>query len=76
MSITEKTGKKTVYAIGDNFFRFWYQFVPQNASAITVGRTDKIYDSVIKRHFSDYMGLVYEQICKEYLFLYAERRTG
>lgn len=33
--------------------------------------TDKIYDGVIKRHFSDYMGLVYEQMCKEYLFLYA-----
>ena len=70
--ITEKAGRKTVYAIGDNFFRFWYRFVPQNASAITAGRTDKIYDSVIKRHFSDYMGLVYEQMCKEYLFLYAE----
>ena len=70
--ITEKAGRKTVYAIGDNFFRFWYRFVPQNASAITAGRTDKIYDSVIKRHFSDYMGLVYEQMCKEYLFLCAE----
>ena len=70
--ITEKAGRKTVYAIGDNFFRFWYRFVPQNASAITAGRSDKIYDSVIKRHFSDYMGLVYEQMCKEYLFLYAE----
>ena len=70
--ITEKAGKKTIYAIGDNFFRFWYRFVPQNTSAITAGRTDKIYDSVIKRHFSDYMGLVYEQMCKEYLFLYAE----
>ena len=70
--ITEKAGRKTVYAIGDNFFRFWYRFVPQNASAITAGRTDKIYDGVIKRHFSDYMGLVYEQMCKEYLFLYAE----
>lgn len=70
--ITEKAGRKSVYAIGDNFFRFWYRFVPQNASAITAGRTDKIYDGVIKRHFSDYMGLVYEQMCKEYLFLYAE----
>lgn len=70
--ITEKAGRKTVYAIGDNFFRFWYRFVPQNVSAITAGRTDKIYDSVIKRHFSDYMGLVYEQMCKEYLFLYTE----
>lgn len=68
--ITEKPGKKTIYTISDNFFRFWYRFVPQNTSAITAGRTDKIYDSVIKRRFPDYMGLVFEQMCREYLFLY------
>ena len=70
--ITEKPGRKTIYVICDNFFRFWYRFVPQNTSAITAGRTDKIYDSVIKRRFPDYMGLVFEQMCREYLFLYAD----
>ena len=47
--ITEKLGKKTVYAIGDNFFRFWYRFVPQNISSISAGRIERIYDSVIKK---------------------------
>ena len=70
--ITEKAGKKTIYAIGDNFFRFWYRFVPQNTSAISAGRIDRIYDPVIKKHYSDYMGLIFEQMCREYLFLYAE----
>lgn len=70
--ITEKPGRKTIYVIGDNFFRFWYRFVPQNTSAITAGRIDKIYDSVIKHRFSDYMGLVFEQMCREYLFRYAD----
>lgn len=70
--ITEKPGRKTIYVIGDNFFRFWYRFVPQNTSAITAGRIDKIYDSVIKHRFSDYMGLVFEQMCREYLFLCAD----
>lgn len=70
--ITEKTGRKSIYVIGDNFFRFWYRFVPQNRSSISAGRTEQIYDSVIKRYFSDYMGLVYEQMCREYLFRYAE----
>ena len=32
--ITEKPGKKTIYLLADNFFRFWYRFVPVNASAI------------------------------------------
>lgn len=70
--ITEKSGKKTIYMIGDNFFRFWYRFVPQNISSISAGRIEKIYDGVIKRHFSDYMGLVFEQMCKEYLLCFAE----
>ena len=28
--ITEKPGKKTIYLLADNFFRFWYRFVPIN----------------------------------------------
>ena len=70
--ITEKPGKKTVYAIGDNFFRFWYRFVPQNTSAISANRIDRIYEPVIKKYYPDYMGLIFEQMCREYLFLYAE----
>lgn len=70
--IMEKPGKKTVYAIGDNFFKFWYRFVPQNLSSISAGRIEYIYDSVIKKHFADYMGHIFEQMCREYLFLYAE----
>ena len=70
--ITEKSAKKTIYAIDDNFFRFWYRFVPQNTSAISAGRIERIYDTLIKQHFSDYMGLVFEQMCKEYLLRYAE----
>lgn len=70
--LTERPGKKTIYRIGDNFFRFWYRFVPQNASAISAGKTERIYDSVIRKYYPDYMGLIFEQICREYLFLYAD----
>ena len=70
--MTEKPGKKTIYAIGDNFFRFWYRFVPQNASAISADRIERIYDSAIKKYFPDYMGKVFEQMCYEYLLRYAE----
>lgn len=70
--ITEKHGKKTIYAIGDNFFRFWYRFVSGNMSAISAGRIESIYDSVIKKHYSDYMGQTFEQMCREYLFRYAK----
>lgn len=70
--VTEKSGKKTIYTIGDNFFRFWYRFVPQNTSAISAGRIEQIYDVLMKRHFADYMGLIFEQMCRTYLLKYAK----
>lgn len=70
--ITEKPGKKTIYEIEDNFFRFWYRFVPQNYSAIVSGRFPRNYDRVVKSRMHDYMGLIFEKMCKEYLNCYAD----
>lgn len=72
MPITEKSTKKTIYQLVDNFFRFWYRFVPMNMTAIISGRIEKNYPNTVKRYFSDYMGLVFEQMCKDYLLYYAE----
>ncbi len=70
--VAEKTGKKSIYLIADNFFRFWYRFVPQNVSAISSGRVEQIYERGIKKHFPDYMGLVFEKMCRDYLLYYAK----
>ncbi|MCD8218654.1 MAG: ATP-binding protein [Clostridiales bacterium] len=70
--VTEKQGKKTIYAIDDNFFRFWYRFVPRNMSVISAGRIQSVYDQVVRRYFPDYMGLVFEKICRDYLLRYAK----
>lgn len=70
--LTEKPGKKTVYAIKDQFFRFWYRFVPRNMTAITSGRIAAVYDKAIKDHLHEHMGLTFEEICKEYLLYYAD----
>lgn len=70
--ITEKSGKKTIYVIDDNFFRFWYRFVPRNMSVISAGRFPQIYTQAVKSCFSDYMGLVFEKMCQEYLLRYAD----
>jgi hypothetical protein len=37
--LMEKSARKTIYQLDDNFFRFWYRFVPRNNAAITI-RTD------------------------------------
>jgi hypothetical protein len=71
--ITEKPGKKTIYRIEDNFFRFWYRFVPTNMSAINAGRMPLIYESAVKQHISDYMGLIFEKMCRTYLMRYAKK---
>ena len=70
--VAEKPGKKIIYLLADNFFRFWYRFVPSNISAIDSGRISKTYPRLIKQHFSDYMGLIFEKMCRDYLIYYAE----
>jgi AAA+ ATPase superfamily predicted ATPase len=65
--VTEKAGRKTIYIITDNLFRFWYRFVPANMAAIASGRIRETYHQSIEPFISDYMGLVFEQMCKDYL---------
>ena len=33
----EKSGRKSIYRIDDNMFRFWYRFIPANTSLIERG---------------------------------------
>lgn len=63
----EKASRKSIYAIGDNMFRFWYRFVPENNSVIARGASDLAYRR-IEPYLSDYMGKVFEKICEQYLW--------
>lgn len=63
----EKTSRKTIYAIEDNLFRFWYRFVPENSSVIGRGAADLAYKR-IEPFLPDYMGKVFEDICQQYLW--------
>ena len=63
----ETSNRKTIYSIEDNMFRFWYRFVPQNMSIISRGATELAYKRIAP-HLSDYMGAVFEEICKQYLW--------
>ena len=71
--VTEKPGKKTIYRLNDNFFTFWYRFVPPYLSAIEADRVEHIYDAAIKSELADYMGLVFEQMCRTYLIKHDDR---
>lgn len=63
----EKSSRKTIYSIEDNMFRFWYRFVPENTSIISRGATDLAYKRIASE-LSSYMGGVFEEICKQYLW--------
>lgn len=63
----EKASRKSVYSIEDNMFRFWYRFVFENNSIIARGAADLVYKRIAP-HLSDYMGKVFEEICRQYLW--------
>ncbi len=63
----EKSSRKTIYSIEDNMFRFWYRFVPENTSIISRGATDLAYRRIAPE-LSSYMGGVFEDICRQYLW--------
>ena len=63
----EKASRKSIYAIDNNMFRFWYRFVPANSSVIARGAADLVYNR-IEPCLSDYMGKVFEEICRQYLW--------
>ena len=48
-------------------FRFWYRFVPENSSMIARGAADLVYKR-IEPHLPEYMGKVFEELCKQYLW--------
>ena len=64
---SEKASRKSVYSIEDNMFRFWHRFVLENNSVIARGATELVYKRIAPQ-LSDYMGKVFEDICKQYLW--------
>ena len=67
MPYADKSTKKTTYIIADNLFRFWYRFIPANLSILQNGMIDLAYSNVSEQ-MNTYMGAVFEEICKQYLW--------
>lgn len=65
--ITEKSTRKTIYSISDSMFRFWYRFIPNRMALIQNGLAERAYERV-EGEFPAFMGGVFEDICKEYLW--------
>ena len=61
--------RKTLYQLEDFMFLFWYRFVRPNLSGIMRGIGETIYEVSVKPQISHFMGYIFEEICKQYLYL-------
>lgn len=68
--VTEPNSKRPVYLIDDQFFRFWYTFVPKNMSAVLSGRIEESYGVSVESRLSGYMGLTFERMCRDFILYY------
>ena len=63
------TSRKTLYCLEDSMFWFWYRFVRPNISSISRGVGEQVYRTLVLPQLSDFMGHIFEEICKQYLYL-------
>lgn len=70
--VNENSTKKSLYQIEDKLFNFWYRFIPANMANITSGRIDSAYKNGVEPYLSEYMGRIFEDMCKDYLFFRCE----
>lgn len=67
--ITEKeSSRKTIYHLQDSMFLFWYRFVRPNTTAIAMGTGDFVYSDFVKPQLNAFMGSIFEEICRQYLY--------
>ena len=70
--VADNARKKTQYRIADQLFRFWYRFIPGNMMSISSGTFERVFDTAVGSYLNQYMGLTFEEMCRDYLVRYAE----
>lgn len=61
------SSRKTLYRISDFMFRFWYRYVSENKTLLETDAQDIVWQRKIMPDYSNYMGLVFENVCRDYL---------
>lgn len=65
----EKNRKKVQYILRDSMFKFWYEFIAKSISIIEMDQGGRYYDLAVKPRLHDYMGDIFETMCRYYTFL-------
>lgn len=71
MDATEKERDRR-YHLDDPFLAFWYRFVLPNRSALAAGHGEQVWSKKIAPWLDDYMGELFEWICRDHARLYAQ----
>ncbi len=66
------SSKKTIYALSDSMFSFWYRFVPRNMGLIENGMPDLALER-IEPKIPEFMGPIFEKICMQWIVREARR---
>lgn len=64
------------YAVADPLFRFWHLFVRPNLSALSRGFGADVWTRTVRPHLPAYMGLAFEEVCREHVRDHAQERLG
>ena len=65
--VTGKGGRKALWTLTDNLFRFWYRFVRPSQPLVERGLGAKVAPR-IESGLPEYMGPVFEGICRDWLW--------
>jgi hypothetical protein len=68
--------RKGVYALSDNFFRFWYRYVFLNTPAIESGMGIDIAENAVFSDLSSFVGrYAFEEVCRQYVLRRNKEKT-
>jgi AAA+ ATPase superfamily predicted ATPase len=62
--ITDKTSKKTIYVIDDNFFAFWFRYCEPRKADLEIGELSVVMHN-LEKDFNAFVGRGFEKIARE-----------
>lgn len=67
MPLYSTSNKQKIYQINDGLFRFWFNFIATEQSAINSGRTTGLEKRILEQ-LPDFLGSSFEKISKEWIW--------
>ena len=67
--VIKTSSKKTIYALSDLMFKFWYRFVLPEQSRINAGLGEAACKEVFEGQLSSHIGYAFEEASKQYMWI-------